>query len=91
MKYIVYWALYHTSLISCPDVPVADKFGRVPSTYISCSMAHFKTEFVGNKRKEFNTRDSAFSFYREALEQSKLFFHADIKDVKIDSTEFKKK
>jgi hypothetical protein len=70
MKYIVYYFIVSFVSTPCPTTPVADKFGRVPTYYISCAAIHMKKHYEP-KLKSFDHLDSANSFVKEMAQENK--------------------
>lgn len=85
MKYIVFWSLFRLVSDPCPNRAQPDKFGVMPSTYMSCAVYHCHSEFLGKRQQVFFNRDSAKLFYAEAFNRSKQIFSHEIDSVRIDS------
>lgn len=74
----------------CPDYGRKDDLGRVINPGISCAVMHFRTE-KESLSKTFNNRDSANSFYKYVIEESKhedIFGAKGVECVRIDSLKF---
>lgn len=87
MKYIIFWVLSEMVPTSCPDAGKLDQFGRGVNSGFSCAVLHMREERTDLKRVFYN-RDSAKTFYKEAIIESKkknIFEHSDIQAVRIDS------
>lgn len=88
MKFIVYWVVIQFVSTPC-DWSRPNKFGLsyTSTTGISCAAIHGKYEVKDRMSKEFNDRDSAMAFYKEAYELKKQPIFMSFGD-RIDSLRF---
>ena len=81
-KYLVTYLIVTFHQTECPDYkPSTDKFGVTTWPQFHCAVLHMKSESE-NKSIEFNSRDSAFRFYNDAMKA----YSKDILDVCCDSS-----
>ena len=87
MKYIIFWTLVYMVPDVCPDYGRKDELGRVINPGIMCAVAHMKQE-KQSLSKVIYDRDSANSFYKMVVEESKVkdfFGNNGVQSVRIDS------
>jgi len=72
IKYVVYWILTYTVQTVCPQQYKQDDFGRVGSSNYTTTQLCWRTE-KENHSKVFHNSDSAYSFYKKALAESKKY------------------
>lgn len=80
MRYIVFWCLMNWIPEPCPLQNQVDEFGR--EILYGCLVMHGHFEQGETQSKVFTDRDSAFAFYKRALDEG-------MGCVDIDSTEVK--
>ena len=86
--YIIYWVITTFTLVPCPDKFIEDEFGRKPSGFTDCAVAHYEV-LRESRHKAFSDRDSALAFYNRAKSEPSFYdmwgLDQGIEDVCIDS------
>jgi len=70
MKYILYWVLIQVQPTSCPEGPKPDEFGKMPTIYSSCAVAHFEQKRI-KMSKKYNNELELNDAYARALKREK--------------------